>query len=149
MFLVDTNVISSVAPSKGAKPGALAEWLDEASDWLYFSTVTAAEVRSGIAKAIRLGAHRKAASLHEWWSAIEHLFGERFIPFDLAAAHVAARMIDLSRAHEVGFEDIAIAATAETHGLIVLTQNERHFRPLGVPLHNPMKSLPALPARNS
>jgi len=51
-------------------------------------------------------------------------------------------MLDLARAHDPGFEDIAIAATAAAHGLTVLTANERHFEPLGVPFANPFKQLP-------
>jgi predicted nucleic acid-binding protein len=53
-------------------------------------------------------------------------------------------MLDRARAHDPGFEDIAIAATAVAHGLTVLTANERHFEPLGVPLANPLKQLPTI-----
>jgi len=54
-------------------------------------------------------------------------------------------LIDRSRAHDVGFEDIAIAATAEAHGLTVLTDNERPYKPLGIAVHNPLKEMPRLP----
>jgi predicted nucleic acid-binding protein len=63
----------------------------------------------------------------------------------VTVAHVAGRILDRTRAVDVGFEDIAIAATAETHGLTVLTANERHFEPLGVAFVNPLKALPPLP----
>jgi predicted nucleic acid-binding protein len=53
--------------------------------------------------------------------------GKRVLPFDLRTAHA-----------------VAIAATAEVHGLTILTDSERHFAPLGVPMLNPLKNLPPL-----
>jgi predicted nucleic acid-binding protein len=144
MFLLDTNIISAMAPARKTERAALAAWLDQASEQLFLSVITAAEIASGIAKAEREGAARKAALLRQWWQAIEHLYGQRLLPFDLRAAHVAGLILDRARAHRPGFEDIAIAATAEVHGLTVLTDNERHFAPLGVPMLNPLKSLPPL-----
>jgi predicted nucleic acid-binding protein len=145
MFLVDTNIISVAAPSKQKRNEELVSWLDQASEWLFLSVVTAAEIRSGISKAERVGASKKAAELRSWWQAIEHLYGNRLLVFDLPAADAAGRMLDRSRAYDVGFEDIVIAATAEVHGLTVLTANERHFEPLGVRHVNPLVSLPELP----
>jgi toxin FitB len=102
-------------------------------------------MRRSIAKAEREGATSKAASLRDWWDTVEHLYGRRFLPFDLSAAEAAGAMLDRARAYDVGFDDIAIAATAEVNGLTVLTDNERHFRPLGVAILNPLKELPPLP----
>lgn len=144
MFLLDTNIISAMAPSKKTDRAALADWLDEASEHLFLSVVTASEIVSGIAKAEREGATTKAALLRKWWQAIEHLYFKRILPFDLRAAHAAGSILDRTRAHRPGFEDIAIAATAEVHGLTILTDNERHFAPLGVPMLNPLKNLPSL-----
>ena len=145
MFLVDTNVISAMAPSKRDAARDLVAWLDQASAYLFLSVVTAAEVASGIAKAQREGAFTKARRLREWWQAIEHLYGPKVLPFDLRCAHAAGRMLDDARSSRPGFEDIAIAATARVHGLTVLTRNLRHFRPLGVPVLNPLEALPPLP----
>jgi predicted nucleic acid-binding protein len=142
MYLVDTNVISALAPSKRESVADLVDWLDRVSDRLYLSVITAAEVRAGIAKAKREGATTKAARLTEWWDSIEFLYGPRILPFDLSCALKAGQMIDAARAHQPGFEDIAIAATANAHGLIVLTRNLRHFEPLGAPALDPFKELP-------
>lgn len=38
----------------------------------------------------------------------------------------------LARGQNVGLADILIAATAQTHGLTVVTANIRDFEPLGV-----------------
>lgn len=145
MFLLDTNVISALAPSKRAAAGELAAWLDRASPYLFLSVITAAEVAAGVSKAEREGAVAKARMLGEWWQAVEHFYGTRVLAFDLRCAHLAGRMLDQARAHRPGFEDVAIAATAEAHGLTVLTRNLRHFVPLGVSALDPFQGLPLLP----
>jgi len=115
------------------------------SPLLFLSAVTASELAVGIAKARRTGATRKAADLVAWWSTVEGRYGERILVYDLAVAKAAGEIFDLARAFAPTFPDVAIAATAQVHGLTVLTANELHFGPLGVPFLNPLKSLPALP----
>lgn len=144
MFLIDTNVISALAPSKQQKVAELVEWLDKASADLFLSVITAAEIKSGIAKAEREGATAKARRLAEWWDSVEYLYGQKLLPFDLKCAHVAGEILDEARAHQPGFEDIAIAATARVFRLTVLTRNTRHFAPLGVLALDPFTKLPRL-----
>ena len=62
-----------------------------------------------------------------------HLYGERVLPFDVAAARLAGKLTDNAHAagHSPGFADIAIATTVESRSLTVLTHNLRHFAPLG------------------
>lgn len=144
MFLVDTNVISALAPARRAGSSELAEWFDRASSQLFLSVISAAEVRSGIAKAEREGATTKAQRLKEWWESIEYLYAQKLLPFDLSCAHAAGQILDDARAHQPGFEDIAIAATAKVHSFTVLTRNMRHFEPLGVRALDPFLALPEL-----
>lgn len=96
-YLLDTNIISAVAPTKKERPHALVRWLDEASDGVYLSVVTAAEIRDGIAKTAREGASLKAKNLNAWWDAVEHLYGARILAFDLRAAKIAGKMMDSAR----------------------------------------------------
>ena len=146
-YLLDTNVISAVAPTRKQRPGALVEWLDLASTGLYLSVVTAAEIGDGIAKAAREGAERKAATLKDWWGAVEHLYADRILPFDLRAARIAGAMRDAARraGHDPGFADIVIAATARAHGMTILSGNLKHFKPIADLLVNPFETLPPLP----
>lgn len=44
--------------------------------------------------------------------------------------------------HSPGFADVAIAATAESQGLTVLTRNLRHFAPIGIAAIDPFQTLP-------
>jgi predicted nucleic acid-binding protein len=144
MYLVDTNVVSAGAPAKSVAAADLAEWMDAHSAQLYLSTVTVAEIADGIAKARREKARRKAADLAEWLETLLHLYADRILPFDLAAARVAGALSDVarSRGSAPGFADIVIAATALCHGLTLLTRNTRHFAPLGLSTANPFERLP-------
>lgn len=144
MYLVDTNVVSADAPTKRQVGVALfSAWMRANSDRLFLSAVTIAEIEAGIARALRIGATTKAERLRHWLSAVEHLYSGRILPFGMAEARAAGAILDRARAHDPGFEDIAIAATAATHGLTVLTANLRHFVPLGVPVANPFEQLPS------
>ena len=144
MYLVDTDVISAGAPAKASAPADLIKWMDEHSAELYLSTVTVAEIEAGIAKARREQARRKASMLTEWLETLLHLYADRVLAFDLAAARVAGAVSDLAHRKGLapGFADIVIAATARSRGLTVLTRNTRHFAPLGLPTVNPFERLP-------
>jgi hypothetical protein len=146
MYLVDTNVISAGAPSKAVSAAELVRWMDDHSTRLYLSVVTVAEVEDGIAKARRERARNKAANLTAWLDTLLHLYGDRVLAFDVTAARVAGELSDLARSKGFapGFADIVIGATARTRQLIILTQNIRHFAPLGIPTVNPFRELPAL-----
>ena len=143
MYLVDTNVISASAPSRSVPP-ALVEWMDVHSAVLFISAVTIAEVEDGIAKTRREGATRKSADLAEWLETILHLYGDRILAFDAATARIAGAMTDRARGqgHAPGFADIIIAATAQHHGLTILSRNHRHIEPLGVAVIDPFTRLP-------
>ena len=119
-------------------------WMDQNSERLFISTITVAEIADGIAKARRAGSGKKAAALAAWLEPIVHLYGERILPFDIAAARIAGTLSDRARSvgRSRGFADLAIAAIAAAHELTVLTGNLRHFGPLGIPAHNPLETLP-------
>jgi predicted nucleic acid-binding protein len=143
LYLIDTNIVSAEARAK-QKVGeeAFAAWVSVRSDALYISTVTIAEIEAGIARCERIGATARAEHLRRWLTAVEQLYADRILPFGIEEARYAGAILDRARAHDPGFEDIAIAATAAARGLTVLTANERHFAPLGVAYHNPLKQLP-------
>lgn len=143
LYLLDTNIVSADAPSKG-KVGltAFATWVRAHGDQLYMSAVTVAEIEAGIARAVRIGATAKAQRLRRWLAAVEHFYSGRILAFGVEEAREAGAILDRARAHDPGFEDIAIAATAAVRGFTILTANERHFAPLGVPLINPLSQLP-------
>jgi len=143
-YLVDTNIISAVAPTTAVQRPELLAWMESHSDSLFVSVITIAEIADGIAKTKREGARRKAANLSAWLQTVLHLYGDRVLPFDSATAQVAGGLSDLarSRGHSPGFADIAIAATARHHNLTILSRNARHFVPMGVAVADPFDRLP-------
>ena len=143
MYLVDTNVISARGPTRPA-PLSLTEWMDTHSAFLFLSAVTVAEIEDGIAKSRREGATRKSADLAAWLETVLHLYGDRVLTFDAATARIAGAMSDRARGlgQAPAFADIIVAATAQQHGLTILSPNLRHFEPFGVDVIDPFKRLP-------
>jgi predicted nucleic acid-binding protein len=143
-YLVDTNVISTTAPTAAVKRPELIEWMDAHSPDLFLSSITIAEIADGIAKAKREGAKRKAADPSAWLQTLLHLYGDRVLPFDSSTAAIAGTLTDLARGrgHSPGFADIAIAATARRHDLTILSRNERHFIPMDIAVADPFQTLP-------
>ncbi|RVA75286.1 VapC toxin family PIN domain ribonuclease, partial [Mesorhizobium sp. M7A.F.Ca.CA.001.08.2.1] len=78
------------------------------------------------------------------WGEIRHYYSSRILPLDLETATITGQLMTVARAAGIspGFEDIAIAATGMQHDLIVLTDNEKDFRPLGIRHQNPFIGLP-------
>ena len=143
-YLVDTDVISETSRSAVVSRPELLAWMDENSERLFLSAITITELEAGIAAVSRRGARSKAARLRAWLNTTLHLYAKRVLSFDLAAARSAGTMWDRSRAKgtATGFPDVAIAATADVHGLTVLSRNVRHFTYLDVRVHDPFGRLP-------
>jgi predicted nucleic acid-binding protein len=96
-YLVDTNVISTAAPTAAVKPVELVRWMEAHSNDLFLSSVSVAEIADGIAKVKREGANRKAADLSAWLETVLHLYGERVLAFEGATAQIAGTLSDLAR----------------------------------------------------
>jgi toxin FitB len=144
VYLVDTNVISAAAPTRPV-PSALIEWMDAHSAALFLSVVTVAEIEDGIAKLRRERAVRKSADLASWLETVCHLYSDRILDFDVPTARMAGIISDRARGQgdAPGFADIIIAATAQRHGLTILSRNLKHFAPLGVAVLDPFLALPS------
>jgi toxin FitB len=143
VYLVDTNVLSAGESSRLA-PAPLAAWMEAQSALLFLSAVSVAEIEAGIAKLRREGATRKSADLAAWLETVLHLYGDRILAFDTPTARIAGILSDRARGQgqAPGFGDIIIAATAQHHGLTILSRNVRHFVPIGVPVLDPFAALP-------
>lgn len=76
----------------------------------------------------------KARRPRDWIEIVMADFQDRFLPIDVEVALVAGKLEGamLARGLNIGLADILIAATAQTHGLTVVTANTRDFEPLGV-----------------
>ena len=118
--------------------------MDVNSASLFLSVVTVAEIQDGIAKLHREGATRRSVELASWLETVLHLYGDRVLVFDVLIARLAGTIADRARGkgHAPGFADIIIGATAQHHGLTILSRNIKHFEPLGVAVLDPFVALP-------
>lgn len=126
MFLLDTNVISEL---RRRRPhGAVLAWLeavDNAS--LHLSAVTLGEIQAGVEKA-REQDPQKAAEIEAWLQLVEESYN--VLPMDGRTFRRWAKL--MHRRSDTLYEDAMIAATAQVHGLTVVTRNTSDFAALGV-----------------
>lgn len=143
-WLLDTSVLSLLAPGRPAPAEAFAGWLRGHADRLHISTITVAEIEQGICKLRRAGGMERAERLTCWLDAVIGLHGQRILPLDALAARLAGALSDqaIATGRHPGFVDVAIAATARAHELMLLTCNGRHFEPLGIAHHDPLDGPP-------
>ncbi|WFS04646.1 PIN domain-containing protein [Rhizobium tumorigenes] len=146
MYLLDTNIISLVAPGRqrGIAEVRIAEWLVRVSDQLHLSVVTTSEIESGIAQLNRAGATARASALAAWLDEIVQLYAIRIHPLDIQTARLAGQLYDraVGNGHKPLFEDAAIAATAHIRNFTVITRNAVHFSHFSIPLINPYDGMP-------
>lgn len=125
-FLLDTNVISE--PMKARPNAGVLAWLAQINeDSVFLSVVTITELRYGIE---RLASGRRRDRLDGWLrkDLIARFEGRIFsIDFEIADAcgRLVARSESLGRPIEP--RNAFIAATAEVHGLTLVTRNASHF----------------------
>lgn len=143
MFLLDTDVLSWSAPDREPPP-RVQEWARAETENLFLSTITVAEIETGIATAVGKGALRKADRLASWLEAVFEEFAGHILAFDLPASRNLGRLAEAARlaGHHPGFPDLAIAAIAQHHGYTVATRNTRHFKPMGIPVLDPFAPPP-------
>jgi predicted nucleic acid-binding protein len=138
-FLIDTSTLSLLSPGRRPDlPEGAADKLRAHVSRLYLSTITLAEIRQGICKLRRNHSTAKADAIEEWMLGFRAAYGDRVLPFGVEAAEAAGEISDAATAmgRHPGFPDVAIAGTAQAHDLTILTENVRHFEPLGVPVYN-------------
>lgn len=144
-FLLDTSVISALAPGREAHLSAdLAPWLQAHDAQLFLPCVAVAELAQGIGKLRRAGAAQRADSLDDWLDQLIAGFGERILPLDTLAARLSGQLSDeaTAKGRHPGFADVAIAAIAMQANHLLLTRNLKHFEPLGIACADPFKQLP-------
>ncbi len=140
-FLLDTSVVSMLAPSKAEASAGFLDWLDrmDGDGRLFLSVVAIHEIEKGIALLDGKGATTKAASLKAWLNGLLSTYDDKIIGFDAQAAAIGGRLEAkaLAAGHDPGMADAAIAGTAAAHGLVIVTCNTTHFLPFGVAVLSP------------
>jgi predicted nucleic acid-binding protein len=139
-YLLDTNIISNLV--KPIPSESLLGWMGEqVDDDLHISAWTVAEVQRGI---LEMPVGRKRQALEDWFSGPEGpqaLFAGRVLPFDGRAGLAWARLMAEGTAagRPRSALDMIVAAVAEVHDCVVVTDNEKDFA--GLDFINPLRSV--------
>ena len=123
-WLLDTCALFEYA-KKAPAPKVIA-WLDEQDEAsLYISVISLGEIEKGILK-LRTSDRRRITA---WLGKVEQRFAGRILPLDAAALHVWAQIAAHSElaGQPLPVMDGLLIATAQCHGLTVVTRNVQDF----------------------
>jgi len=126
-WLLDTCALSEYA--KRVPAPEVITWLDEQDEAsLYLSVITIGEIEKGILK-LRKTDSRRSQKLITWLSKVEQRFAGRILPLDTATLHVWAQIAAHTElaGQPLPVMDGLLMATAQCHGLTVVTRNVQDF----------------------
>jgi hypothetical protein len=135
MIVLDTNVVSEAM--KPEPHPAVRAWLnDQATETLYLSSVTLAELLFGIAA---LPSGKRKGMLTLALDGLMGLFRDRVLPFDIDAARCYAELAVTAKASGRGFPtpDGYIAAIAASRDFTVASRDTAPYEAAGVVVINP------------
>jgi len=136
MYLLDTNVVSELRKANSGKADTqVIRWASSVvTPQLYLSAISVLELEIGILRIERRDP-TQGAVLRAWLEGqVLIAFAERILPVDLPVARRCAQLHIPDPAAE---RESLIAATALTHGLILVTRNIADFKATGAALLNP------------
>jgi predicted nucleic acid-binding protein len=135
MIVLDTNVVSEAM--KPEPHPAVRAWLNgQATETLYLSTVTVAELLFGIG-ALPVG--KRKDLLAQTLDGLMRLFRDRVLPFDMDAARCFADLAVTAKTAGRGFPtpDGYIAAIASSRGFMVASRDTEPFKAANIRVINP------------
>ncbi len=128
-WLLDTCALSEYA--KKAPAAEVIAWLDEQDEEsLYISVISLGEIEKGILK-LRRRSPARSQKLTAWLGKVEQRFAGRILPLDAATLHVWAQIAAHTElaGQPTPVMDSLLMATAQCHGLTVVTRNVQDFAP--------------------
>lgn len=138
-WLLDTNVLSELRRPKPNRK-VVAFVAEQPLDALYVSTVTLAEIRSGIEQVTDAG---RRAELNAWLAnKVRPLFAQRVLEVTEDVLFEWRLLVERGRkvGHTFSQPDLFIAATALRHGLTVVSRDTSQYTTAGAPVFNPWGS---------
>ena len=131
MYLLDTNVVSEL---RRPKPhGAVLAWFASTGQAkLYISAVTVGEMQIGVERT-REQDPRKAQDIEAWLNAV--VSGYDVLAMNAVCFRQWAKL--MHKQSHTRAADAMIAATAQAHGLTIVTRNVGDFAYFDCPLVNP------------
>lgn len=132
-YLVDTNVVSELR--KGARASAAVRaWFAEVDDdALFLSVLVVGELRKGVERIRRRDAVA-AKALGSWLDDIVAGYADRVLP---VTAEIADAWGRLNASDPLPVIDALMAATAQVHGMTVVTRNATDIARTGVAVIDP------------
>lgn len=127
-WLLDTCVVSEYVKKQPAFE--VIDWLDRQDEQsLYLSIVTLGEIEKGIVK-LRPSDPIRSQKLTAWLGVVEQRFAERILPLDRTILRAWAQLSGNAELAGRRFPvlDALLMATADYHGLTLVTRNTGDFR---------------------
>ncbi|MDP9122950.1 MAG: type II toxin-antitoxin system VapC family toxin [Acidobacteriota bacterium] len=135
-YLVDTNVVSELRKGRRCDPGVAAWFAGVSSREIYLSALTVGEIRKGI-EGIRRRDTPSAEILETWLQEIVAAHSDRILAVDQDIAEQWGR---LNVPDPLPVIDSLLAATAQIHGLTLVTRNLDDVGRTGVKCLNPFRT---------
>jgi toxin FitB len=143
-WLLDTNILSELRRPR-PEPRVSSFVAAQPLELLYVSVVTLAEIRYGIE---RLSDLVRRSELNDWLAhQVRPMFTHRNLPVTEDVVLKWRLMVDEGRksGHTFSQPDLIIAATAQQHGLTVVSRDRAEFLKARVPVFSPWTdALPTL-----
>ena len=132
-YLLDTNILSELRKGPRCNAG-VADWFSGVEgDELYLSVLVLGEIQRGADRVRRRDAG-SAAALDSWLDSVTHTYRERILPVTLPVARLWG---SFGVPDPISTVDGLLAATAQTHGLTLVTRNAKDVASTGVQTLNP------------
>jgi len=140
-FLLDTDVISMLSPSRTDASPRFLDWLErmDGEGRIFLCVISVHEIEKWISLLEQKAAVAKAAALRGWLTGLTTSFIDKILDLDAEAAALSGRLEAeaLSHGADPGMADAVIAGIAQAHALTIVSRNAKHFRPLGVKVITP------------
>jgi len=137
MFLIDTNIISEVRKGRRCDSNVASWYRQVRDDDLFLSVLVIGEIRQGIER-LRPRSPRRARELELWLEELLQSFGDRVLAVNEKVAQIWGR---LNARGTFPVVDSLLAATAEAHGLVLVTRNVKDIQRTGVRCIDPFAPL--------
>jgi hypothetical protein len=138
-FLLDTNVISEIKKGDKANQHVLNWFSSVPVEHLYLSVLVLGEIRVGITSLKRRDPIQ-AKRLEQRMTQLESLFADRIL---VVSSQVAVAWAEMNVPDRLPVIDSLLAATAQVHGLTLVTRNIKDVARTGVRLLNPFMDVVA------
>ncbi len=149
-FILDADVVSSLAAPRRDGLEKFIAWLEQRDrEALIFLSVSRRNSRNPQRHraAAAQGCHGKGATarvptLEIWLTGLRAGYADRILELDVKAAEASGKIEarTLAPGRGAGMADSMVAGIAKAHGLVVVTHNIKHFRPLGISDVSPPKA---------